>query len=147
MKEVPFSLFCNTCTTQMLKIGTCFYSNAPNNVSLNKIIGPCFFLDCKFSVSLQAFLQYGSPDQCFHSCSAPPSAHPSRGEPLSRRPRPPRPVIFLLLHLLLFSRPPGLKYRRAAPQGQGTLGSAHPAEHLAGRSHREGGVLNTRHQL
>lgn len=88
----------------------------------------------------QAFLQHGAPDQCFHSCSTPPSAHPSRGEPVSRRPRPPRPVTFLHLHL---GRPPGLQYRRAAPQGQGTLGPAHPAEHPAGRSRREGGVLNT----
>lgn len=88
----------------------------------------------------QAFLQHGAPDQCFHSCSTPPSAHPSRGEPVPRRPRPPRPVTFLHLHL---GRPPGLQYRRAAPQGQGTLGPAHPAEHPAGRSRREGGVLNT----
>lgn len=94
---------------------------------------------------LQALLQHGPPDQCFHSGSTPPSAQPERGEPVSHRPRPPRAVTFLHLHL---SRPPGLKYRRATPQGQRTLGSAHPAEHPACRSSRQGGVLNTpEHQL
>lgn len=89
---------------------------------------------------LQALLQHGAPDQCFHSSSTPPPAHPQRGDPVSRRPRPSRPVTFLHLHL---SRPPGLQYRCTAPQGQRTLGSAHPAEHPACRSRRQGGVLNT----
>lgn len=99
-----------------------------------------FAFNVHFCLLLQALLQHGPPDQCFHSCRTPPSAHPQRGEPLSRWPRPPRPVTFLHFHL---SRPPGLQYRCVAPQGQRTLGSAHPAEHPACRSRREGGVLNT----
>ncbi|XP_061569160.1 aristaless-related homeobox protein isoform X2 [Cololabis saira] len=45
------------------------------------------------------------------------------------------------------SRPQSLQYRRAAPQGQGTLSPAYPAKHPAHWSGGEGGVLNTRHQL
>ncbi|XP_028290851.1 aristaless-related homeobox protein isoform X2 [Gouania willdenowi] len=42
-------------------------------------------------------------------------------------PHPPRPFLFFHPDLLGRGGPQGLQHRRAAPQGQGTLGSAHPA--------------------